>query len=81
MPYDVLIGADGAGSVVRSQLATLMPPGFITRRTNTAVYATGPLHIENPESFPQHTFTTFDQFEVRLLSWPNLRDGYSPPEE
>lgn len=64
MQYDLLVGADGAGSVVRSELQKAMPPGFLKRKTHTAVYATGPLKIEDPREYPRHTFTTMDSFAV-----------------
>ena len=64
MQYDLLVGADGAGSVIRSELQKVMPPGFLSRRAHDAVYATGPLEIKNKEDFPKHTFTTMDSFHV-----------------
>ncbi len=62
--YDLLVGADGAGSAVRAELQRIMPPDFVRRTSNTAVYATGPLHLSDQADLPKHTFTTMDAFEV-----------------
>lgn len=64
MQYDLLVGADGAGSAVRTELQKVMPPEYIKRRSHTAVYATGPLELTNPDQLPKHTYTTMDSFEA-----------------
>lgn len=68
--YDLLVGADGAGSAVRSELQKIMPPDFVKRRTHTAVYATGPLDLTDPDQLPKHTYTTMDSFEASNLLRP-----------
>ena len=67
MQYDLLVGADGAGSAVRSELQKIMPPGFMKRRSHTAVYATGPLELTDPDQLPKHTYTTMDSFEASAI--------------
>lgn len=62
--YDLLVAADGAGSVVRSQLAKRMPEGFVRRIRHSIVYST--IGLRPPaEDIPGHAFFQIHNFEVR----------------
>ena len=68
MRYDLLVGADGAGSGVRSQLARIMPPGFCQRFRTDIVQTSGPAELEEgEESSQRHTFFERHDFSVCIL--------------
>lgn len=54
VPYDLLIGADGAGSVVRSALEQVMPTDFVRRYRHKQMYSMAQVTPSNPEDIPQH---------------------------
>lgn len=62
--YDLLVAADGAGSVVRAQLAKAMPEGFVRRIRHHVVYST--VGVTPPAGqVSGHAFFQAHQFEVR----------------
>ena len=63
--YDLLIGADGAGSNVRKAISQVSEPGFLKRREHGTVYATGPCPAPT-RTFPKHTFMTLHSIEVDI---------------
>ena len=64
--YDLLVAADGAGSVVRAHLAKSMPEGFVRRIRHSVVYST--LGVRPPaDQVPSHAFFQVHNFEVRDL--------------
>lgn len=66
MRYDLLVAADGAGSIVRKQLAANMPEGFVRRIRHNVQYSTTGLRPPANE-LPGHAFFQVHQFEVS--SW------------
>ena len=62
--YDLLVAADGAGSVVRAHLAKSMPEGYVRRIRHKVVYST--IGLRPPaDQVPDHAFFQVHQFEVR----------------
>ena len=61
--YDLLVAADGAGSVVRAHLAKTMPEGYVRRIKHKVVYST--IGLTPPaDEVPSHAFFQMHQFEV-----------------
>jgi 2-polyprenyl-6-methoxyphenol hydroxylase-like FAD-dependent oxidoreductase len=71
--YDLLVGADGAGSLVRTAMQKVLPPGFMTRRQHSGVYTTGPCRTPQPGELPKNTFLQMHQFPVTLFKRLNCR--------
>jgi len=61
--YDLLVGADGANSVVRAQLQNMMPPDYIRRFRHKGVYSTAGVAVPADE-LPGHAFFELHGFEV-----------------
>ena len=55
--YDLLVGADGAGSVVRSALQQIMPASYVRRYKHKQMYSMGRATPSNPEDVPKHAVT------------------------
>ena len=64
VPYDLLIGADGAGSVVRKALQQIMPPNFVRRFRNEQVYSIASVTVADPSEIPQHVVFTLHPLKV-----------------
>lgn len=64
VPYDLLVGADGANSLVRSQLQTIMPSSYVRRIRHKGVYTTRGVAVP-AEELPGHAFFEIHPFEVR----------------
>lgn len=76
--YDLLVAADGAGSVVRAQLAKRMPEGFVRRIKHTVVYST--VGVSPPaDQVPDHAFFQVHQFEVRKQDNMNVQAHLQQP--
>lgn len=52
--YDLLVGADGAGSVVRSALQHIMPDNYIRRYRHKQVYSMTQVTPSDPAKIPAH---------------------------
>ena len=53
--YDLLVGADGAGSVVRSALQQIMPASYIRRYRHKQAYSmTQVTHSNSEDNIPPH---------------------------
>ena len=52
--YDLLVGADGAGSAVRSALQQIMPANYMRRYKHKQMYSMGRATPSNPEDVPKH---------------------------
>lgn len=61
--YEVLVAADGAGSIVRKQLAANMPEGFVRRIRHNVQYSTTGLRPP-ADALPGHAFFQVHQFEA-----------------
>ena len=55
VPYDLLVGADGAGSVVRSALQHIMPPHYLRRYKHSQVYSMVQVTPADPALIPPHS--------------------------
>jgi 2-polyprenyl-6-methoxyphenol hydroxylase-like FAD-dependent oxidoreductase len=64
VPYDLLVGADGANSLIRSQLQTTMPSNYVRRIRHKGVYTTTGVAVPADE-LPGHAFFEIHSFEVR----------------
>ena len=66
MHYDLLVAADGAGSLIRAQLAKQMPEGYVRRIRHNVVYST--IGLRPPaDQIPGHAFFEMHHFEVSTL--------------
>ena len=52
--YDLLVGADGAGSVVRSALQQIMPAHYLRRYRHNQVYSMKDVTPSDPGQIPSH---------------------------
>ena len=64
MPYDLLVGADGAASVVQSALQQIMPAGYIRRYRHKQVYSMTQV-TPDAEDIPPHAVLQMHTIEVR----------------
>ena len=62
--YDLLVGADGAGSFVRKALAAVLPPGFCRQRAADNAFAMTALPLVEPGT-KTHTIFERHDFQVR----------------
>lgn len=76
--FDLLVGADGAGSTVREQLSAVLSEGFIERWTHDIVYSTGPLRDVEPGDFPGHTFMEMHTAQVQCSPVVTVSSFVSP---
>lgn len=67
VPYDLLVGADGANSLVRSQLQATMPSGYVRRIRHQGVYTTTGVAVPADE-LPGHAFFEIHSFEASSAS-------------
>ena len=65
LQYDLLVGADGAGSAVRKAMAEIMPPGFSRQRTADARYAMVALPPVEPGT---KTHSTFERHDFKVAA-------------
>ncbi|KAL3144280.1 hypothetical protein ABBQ32_004045 [Trebouxia sp. C0010 RCD-2024] len=54
IPYDLLLGADGAASAVRVALQQIMPAFYVRRFRHKQVYSTTQMTHANPAEIPPH---------------------------
>lgn len=54
VPYDLLIGADGVGSIVRAALNKLMPSNYERRYRHNQSYCTAPITTPVSGGHPMH---------------------------
>ena len=54
IPYDLLVGADGAGSAVRTALQQIMPANYIQRYRHKQVYSMTQVTPADPARIPPH---------------------------
>ena len=66
VPYDLLVGADGAGSVVRSALQQIMPAHYLRRYSHNQVYSMMKCTPSDPEQIPSHANSQAHPTKVRL---------------
>ena len=55
VPYDLLVGADGAASVVRSALQQIMSAHFLRRYRHSQVYSMTQVTPSDPALIPSHS--------------------------
>ena len=77
--YDLLVGADGAGSVVRSALQQTMPAHYMRRYTHKQVYSMAQVTPSNPAQIPQHTVIQLHVVKVKrpCCFWALMMKGLS----
>lgn len=68
VPYDLLVGADGAGSVVRSALQHIMPPHYIRRYKHSQVYSMVQVTPADPALIPSHSAVQMHIVKVGMHS-------------
>lgn len=75
VPCDLLVGADGGNSLVRSQLQATTPSNYVCRIRHKGVYTTTGVAVPADE-LPGHAFFEIHSFEVRqtLLDEPWRHD-------
>ena len=72
LSYDLLVGADGAGSIVRRAMAEVLPPGFCQQRVGDARYAMMALeHAADGEQ--THSVFERHEFMVRGAACTGIR--------
>ena len=65
MHYDLLVGADGASSVVRRALQASLPKDFVVRKLeHDIVYMTGPIEPGANADLPKHAFVELHNWKV-----------------
>ena len=64
--YDLLVGADGAGSVVRSALQSLLPLNFICRYSRNQMYTSGHAAVPDPSTLPAHSLFEGHVYQASL---------------
>lgn len=69
VPYDLLVGADGAGSVVRSALQRVMPARYMRRYTHKQVYSMGQVAPCSPEEIPPHSVIQAHAAKEGMVIW------------
>ena len=70
VPYDLLVGPDGAKSLDRSQLQTIMPSNYVCRIRHKGVYTTKGVLVAVPaDELPGHAFFEIHSFEVSMVCW------------
>ena len=74
MHYDLLVGADGANSVVRKALQARIPEDFVVRKLeHDIIYKTGPVDPGANADLPEHAFTELHNWKVSSYEVnPNL---------
>ena len=66
MGYDLLVGADGSGSVVRSALQQIMPAGYILRYRHKQMYSMTQVTPSDPAQIPPHAVFQAHPIKVGL---------------
>ena len=68
VPYDLLVGADGAGSVVRSALQQIMPAHYIRRYKHGQMYSMMGVTPSDPGQIPPHAVSQAHPIKVGLTA-------------
>ena len=68
IPYDLLVGADGAASAVRSALQQIMPATYIRRYRHKQVYSMTQVTPANPAEIPPYTVFHAHSAKVGVLA-------------
>ncbi|KAL0030596.1 hypothetical protein WJX79_007832 [Trebouxia sp. C0005] len=84
--YDLLVGADGAGSVVRSALQHIMPDNYIRRYRHKQVYSMTQVTPSDPAKIPAHAVFQAHPIKDGAVLWDgrsskDCRVGLSVPQE
>ena len=64
--YDLLVGADGVGSVVRSALQQVMPADYMRRYKHKQVYSMTQVTPTNPAEIPKHAVVQMHMIKVGM---------------
>ena len=64
--YDLLVGADGVGSVVRSALQQVMPADYMRRYEHKQVYSMTQVAPTNPAEIPKHAVVQMHMLKVGM---------------
>lgn len=67
IPYDLLLGADGAASAVRVALQQIMPAFYVRRFRHKQVYSTTQMTHANPAEIPPHAVFRAHSTKVQNL--------------
>ena len=70
--YDLLVGADGAGSTVRLALQHIMPDSYIRRYRHKQVYSMTQVTPSDPAQIPPHAVFQAHPIKVRLCRLGNF---------
>lgn len=86
VPYDLLVGADGAASAVRSALQQIMPDGYVRRYRHKQVYSMTQVTPSNAEDIPPHAVLQMHTIKDGTVLWDALsskdcRVGLTLPQE
>lgn len=77
MPYDLLVGADGAGSAVRAAIQQVMPAGYARRYRHKQMYSMAQVERPaNPEDIPQHAVFQAHMLAAKVApTWLNVQSS------
>ncbi len=70
VPYDLLVGADGVGSIVKSAVRQIMPSGYLRRYRHKQVYSMATVTPSDPEDLPPHT--VFQIHALKAVGSPSV---------
>lgn len=76
VPCDLLVGADGGNSLVRSQLQATTPSNYVCRIRHKGVYTTTGVAVPADE-LPGHAFFEIHSFEEGAVFWNGRGDSDS----
>ncbi|DBA98548.1 TPA: hypothetical protein ACH3X1_014351 [Trebouxia sp. C0004] len=84
--YDLLVGADGASSVVRSALQQIMPDSYIRRYRHKQVYSMTQVTPSDPAEIPPHAVFQAHAMKDGIVLWDgrsstDCRVGLAVPQE
>lgn len=66
--YDLLVGADGAGSVVRSALQQIMPPHYVRRYRHGQMYSMMNITPSDPGQIAPHAVSQAHPIKVGMTA-------------